>query len=152
MPRISIHHPAFGDILLREANRAIVSLDWASGADDAPTPLLRRAAAALAGYFAGDNLPDDLPLAPMGTDYQRRVWACLCAIPRGETRTYGAVAALAGGSARAVGGANRANPIPILIPCHRVCAAQGLGGYAGSDRAGWGLDMKRRLLQLEGAV
>ncbi|MCF3946316.1 methylated-DNA--[protein]-cysteine S-methyltransferase [Acidiphilium sp. AL] len=152
MPHISIHHPAFGDILLREAGGAIVSLDWESGADDAPTPLLRRAAEALQAYFRSGVLPADLPLAPAGTAYQRRVWACLRRIPRGEIRTYGAVASEAGGSARAVGGANRANPIPILIPCHRVCAANGLGGYAGSDRDGWGLDMKRRLLELEGAV
>ena len=152
MPHISIHHPSFGDILLREAEGAIVSLDWESGVDDAPTPLLRRAADALHGYFRSGILPDDLPLAPSGTDYQRRVWACLRTIPQGETRTYGAVASAVGGSARAVGGANRANPIPILIPCHRVCAANGLGGYAGSDQDGWGLRMKRRLLELEGAL
>ena len=152
MPHISIHHPVFGDLLLREADGAIVALDWERGADDAPTPLLRRAADALSAYFRSENLPDDLPLAPAGTAYQRRVWAYLRTIPRGETRTYGAVASAVGGSARAVGGANRANPIPILIPCHRVCAANGLGGYAGSAQDGWGLDMKRRLLELEGAL
>ncbi|EGO94805.1 methylated-DNA--[protein]-cysteine S-methyltransferase, partial [Acidiphilium sp. PM] len=97
-------------------------------------------------------LAEDLALAPAGTEYQRRVWAYLRTIPRGETRTYGEVARDVGGSARAVGGANRANPIPILIPCHRVRAADGLGGYCGSSEEGWGLAMKRRLLALEGAA
>lgn len=156
MPQISIHHPGFGDLCLRETAGAIVALDFrpdGRGAEqDEPTPLLRRAADGLHRYFETGDLPDDLPLAPAGTPYQQRVWACLRGIPRGEMRTYGEVARAAGGSPRAVGGANRANPIPILIPCHRVRAANGLGGYCGSDDSeGWGLAMKRRLLALEGA-
>lgn len=150
MPQISIHHPVFGDIRLCEAEGAIVSIDWAAPEPDDATPLLRRAAAALGDYFETGDLPRDFPLRPGGTVYQARIWAYLCTIPRGETRTYGQVAAAVGGSARSVGGANRANPIPLLIPCHRVCAAGGLGGYSGSDQEGWGLAMKRRLLALEG--
>lgn len=155
MPSISIHHPVFGEMRLRERAGAIVALDFGPGGTgfgpDDPTDLLERAAAALAVYLAGGELADDLPLAPEGTAYQRRVWDCLRRIPRGQTRTYGEVARAAGGSARSVGGANRANPIPILIPCHRVCAANGLGGYGGSSAEGWGLATKRRLLALEGA-
>lgn len=149
-----MRHPVFGGFILHERDGAIVSVDFGAGEDaaDAPTPLLKRAAAALERYFDGDALDETLPLAPAGTDYQRRVWDHLRAIPRGQTRTYAEVARAVGGSARSVGGANRANPIPILIPCHRVRAADGLGGYCGSSEEGWGLAMKRRLLTLEGAA
>ena len=87
----------------------------------------------------------DLPLAPMGTEYYRKVWAALCRIPAAATRTYGDIAREAGGSARSVGTANSRNPIPILIPCHRVVAGNGLGGYSGGD----GLPTKLYLLDLE---
>jgi methylated-DNA-[protein]-cysteine S-methyltransferase len=73
------------------------------------------------------------------------VWEALVAIPYGETRTYTQVAAVAGGVSRSVGGANSRNPIPIVIPCHRVLAATGLGGFSGGD----GVETKRRLLRLE---
>ncbi|HQT59923.1 MAG TPA: methylated-DNA--[protein]-cysteine S-methyltransferase [Acidiphilium sp.] len=155
MAQLSMRHPVFGGFILHERDGAIVSVDFDAGeaaAADAPTPLLKRAASALERYFDGDALDETLPLAPAGTDYQRRVWDHLRAIPRGQTRTYAEVARAVGGSARSVGGANRANPIPILIPCHRVRAADGLGGYCGSSEEGWGLAMKRRLLTLEGAA
>ena len=88
----------------------------------------------------------DLPLAPAGTAYQRRVWAALRAIPPGETRSYGEIAARRRRLARGRSAmANAANPIPILIPCHRVVAAGGLGGYSGGD----GPATKRALLDLE---
>jgi methylated-DNA-[protein]-cysteine S-methyltransferase len=86
-----------------------------------------------------------MPLSPTGTPYQKRVWAALADIPYGHTCSYGAIAARVGGSARAVGGANGANPIPIVIPCHRVVGSTGLGGYSGGD----GLETKRWLLALE---
>jgi methylated-DNA-[protein]-cysteine S-methyltransferase len=73
------------------------------------------------------------------------VWAALCRIPAGATRSYGEIAREAGGSARSVGTANSRNPIPILIPCHRVLAGNGIGGYSGGD----GLPTKRYLLDLE---
>ena len=85
----------------------------------------------LAAYFADPLFPFDLPLETSGTAYQRRVWEALRAIPSGARATYGALARAIGGSARAVGGACRANPIPIVVPCHRVVAASGLGGYLG---------------------
>lgn len=110
------------------------------------TPLLRAAREALLSYFAGERRDFDLPLAPAGTDFQRAVWEALRAIPYGQTRTYGEIAAAVGRpkAVRAVGQANHVNPLPIFIPCHRVVGKGGaLTGYAG------GLDLKRALLALE---
>lgn len=116
-------------------------------------PLGWRIAEQLREYFAGTRRGFDLPLAPRGTEFQRRVWNALRAIPFGETRSYGDVAeAIACRAPRAVGQANRHNPIPIVIPCHRVTASGGgIGGYAGQWAAGEGLDRKRWLLRHEGA-
>ena len=110
------------------------------------TPVLRRARCWLDDYFAGKN-PDvsALPLSPKGTAFQRAVWQELRKIPYGETESYGAVADRLGSSARAVGSAVGRNPLSIIIPCHRVLAADGgLTGYAG------GLENKKKLLRLEG--
>jgi methylated-DNA-[protein]-cysteine S-methyltransferase len=120
-------------------------VDWGWGRDQDATPLLRRARDQLHGYFDGDLSNFDLPLAPAGTAYQQRVWRALCAVPYGATCSYLDIAGVAGGSARSVGQANGRNPIPIIIPCHRVVAATHLGGYSGGD----GLDTKRWLLALE---
>jgi methylated-DNA-[protein]-cysteine S-methyltransferase len=144
LPQVSLHSP-IGDISVSEEAGAIVALDWGWGRDQDDTPLLRRAREQLHAYFDGELTTFDLPLAPAGTAYQRRVWQALCAIPFGETRTYGDVARVAGGSARSVGQANGRNPIPIIIPCHRVVARGDLGGYSGGD----GLATKRVLLDLE---
>ncbi len=144
MPQLSLHSP-LGDLTVSEEGGQIVALDWGWGRDQTETPLLCRARAALEAYFDGGEMRFTLPLAPAGTPYRRRVWQALCAIPPGETRTYGEIAGLVGGSARAVGGANAANPIPIFIPCHRVVASTGLGGYSGGE----GLATKRFLLALE---
>nr|WP_283949521.1 methylated-DNA--[protein]-cysteine S-methyltransferase [Limobrevibacterium gyesilva] len=138
-------HTPVGDITVSEEDGAIVALDWGWGRDQAETPLLLRARAQLNAYFDGELLEFDLPLAPAGTAYRRRVWDALCRIPPGQTRTYGDIARSAGGSPRSVGGANGCNPIPILIPCHRVVAGSGIGGYSGGD----GLPTKRYLLALE---
>ena len=144
MPQISLHTPV-GDITVSEEDGAIVAVDWGWGRDQAETPVLQRARDQLHDYFDGKRGRFDLPLAPVGTDYQRRVWAALCDIPVGATRTYIDIARVAGGSARSVGGANGRNPIPILIPCHRVVATNGPGGYSGGD----GLPTKHILLDLE---
>lgn len=104
----------------------------------------------LRDYLAGKRDDFDLPLAPAGTDFRRRVWEALRHIPRGETRTYGQVAKQVGSVARAVGQANRHNPIPIVIPCHRVLAGNGIGGYSGEWGDGKDVDRKRYLLRLEG--
>ncbi len=144
MPQLSLHSP-LGDLTVSEQDGAIVAIDWGWGRDQDPTPLLRDARAQLQAYFDRKRACFDLPLAPTGTAYRRRVWAALCDIPPGQTRTYADIARVAGGVARSVGQANGANPIPVLIPCHRVIASGGLGGYSGGD----GLDTKRFLLQLE---
>ncbi len=99
-------------------------------------------------YFAGRRRRFDLPLAPRGTDFQRRVWRALSDIPYGKTISYGELARLIGkpSASRAVGLANGANPLPIVVPCHRVIGADGsLTGFGG------GLPIKRKLLALEGA-
>jgi methylated-DNA-[protein]-cysteine S-methyltransferase len=101
----------------------------------------------LAEYFAGKRRSFDLELAPRGTPFEQEVWAALRTIPFGETRSYGEIAAALGrpGAARAVGRANGANPIPIVVPCHRVLGSDGsLTGFGG------GLATKERLLELEG--
>jgi methylated-DNA-[protein]-cysteine S-methyltransferase len=142
---LSLHTPV-GDFSLCEEDGHIVAADWGWGRDQSDTALLRRVRDRLDAYFDGEPVSfDDLPLAPAGTPYRRRVWDALRAIPAGETRSYADIARLAGGSPRSVGGANGANPIPILIPCHRVVAGNGLGGYSGGD----GVPTKRFLLSLE---
>ena len=118
----------------------------APAAREARTPVLRRAAAQLAEYFAGARRDFDVPLAPRGTGFQQRVWRELAKIPYGQTRSYGELARSLGRptASRAVGAANGRNPISILVPCHRVVAGTGaLTGYAG------GLAAKRWLLEHE---
>lgn len=129
-----------------------------AGIRDAPArddELGRRIAGQLAEYFAGERRAFDLPLAATGTPFQRRVWAALAAIPWGETRSYMKIAAEAGSPAasRAVGQANARNPLPIVVPCHRVLAADGgIGGYLGTGPEGSGVPIKRWLLRHEGAA
>jgi methylated-DNA-[protein]-cysteine S-methyltransferase len=148
MPQLSLHTPLGNPLTLAEEEGEIVAVDWGWGGDQRATALLCRVRDALHAYFDGVPLPTDLPLAPFGTLYQRKVWHALLTIPHGETRTYQQIAQLAGGSCRSVGQANGRNPIPILIPCHRVVASTGLGGYSGGD----GLQTKRQLLGLEQAT
>lgn len=98
-------------------------------------------------YFAGERKVFDLPLVPRGTEFQKEVWNHLLEIPAGETTTYAAIAKRLGrpGASRAVGRANATNPIPIIVPCHRVVGSNGtLTGYAG------GLEVKQGLLEIEG--
>lgn len=128
--RISVETPV-GWLAMVADGRAITALDWGR-APDRPSPLLNEAAAQLRAYFAGTLRRFDLPLAPAGSDHELRLWAELCRIPYGETLTYGALADRIGSVARAVGGGCGANPIAVVIPCHRVTAAGGgLGGYSG---------------------
>jgi methylated-DNA-[protein]-cysteine S-methyltransferase len=144
MPTLSLHSPV-GDLTIAAEGGHIVALEWGWGRDQQTTPLLKRTKAALEAYFDGAPLPEDLPLLPGGSAYRQKVWAALRDIPAGQTRTYQQIAAIAGGSARSVGGANAANPIPILIPCHRVVASAGIGGYSGGE----GLATKTALLAIE---
>jgi methylated-DNA-[protein]-cysteine S-methyltransferase len=110
--------------------------------------LADQACEALENWLAGGNWPHFTALAPEGTDFQRRVWDALLRIPPGQTRTYGELAKELDSSPRAVGGACRSNPIPLLIPCHRVVAANGDGGFAGHTRGRW-MDIKRWLINHE---
>lgn len=113
------------------------------------TPLLKEAKKQLDAYFAGKLKEFTLPLSPIGTEFQLKVWQALCTIPYGETHTYGQLAGKIGNvnASRAVGMANGRNPLPVFIPCHRVVGAGGkLTGYTG------GLDIKEKLLQLEKGI
>jgi methylated-DNA-[protein]-cysteine S-methyltransferase len=147
LPQLSLHTP-LGALTISEDDGMIVALDWGWGRDQGETPLLLRASDQMQEYFDGERTNFDLPLAPYGTPYRQRVWAALQNIPYGETRTYRDIAAMAGGAARSVGQANGENPLPILIPCHRVVASQGLGGYSGGD----GIETKRFLLEHEARI
>lgn len=111
-------------------------------------PIVDAAAQQLAEYFAGERMAFDVPLAPQGTEFQMTVWKALGDVPFGTTATYGEIARAIGQltATRAVGAANGRNPIPIIIPCHRVIGASGeLTGYSG----GGGIETKRRLLDHE---
>lgn len=114
--------------------------------DDAP--VLRDAIAQLLAYFAGELTQFNVPMRPKASNFQRQFNAALCAIPYGETRTYGDLSKDLGVSAQAIGQACGANTIPVIIPCHRVLAANGLGGYSGMG----GVETKVALLRLEGAA
>ncbi|MGD8842988.1 MAG: methylated-DNA--[protein]-cysteine S-methyltransferase [Gammaproteobacteria bacterium] len=109
----------------------------------------RRVVAALEDYFVSAHSLPSIEVAARGTDFQQRVWRALRAIPPGQVVTYGALARRLRSSARAVGNACRHNPVPIVVPCHRVVAAAGPGGFAG-DRDGRLVDIKLRLLAHEG--
>lgn len=112
-----------------------------------PEPVLLEARRQLDAYFDGKLKTFDLPLAPAGTEKQKAIWQALRAIPYGETATYGDLARRAGSGPRAVGMACGANPLPLVVPCHRVLGAGGtLGGYSFAD----GVETKKQLLTLEG--
>jgi methylated-DNA-[protein]-cysteine S-methyltransferase len=106
---------------------------------------------AIEAYLQDARSVFDVDIALSGTPFQQRVWQALRAIPAGETLTYGQLAARIGSGARAVGNACRANPCPLVVPCHRVVGAAGAGGYAG-ERSGRKLQIKRWLLQHEGGL
>ncbi len=145
----------FGTIELTEENGALTRVSLRSGESPeleaipcrkAPTALLEEAEQQLNEYFCHLRTEFDLPIAPKGTPFQQAVWDQLDQIPYGETRTYGEIAAALGkpGAARAVGAACRANPLWIILPCHRVLGAKGqLTGYA------YGTEVKQALLELE---
>ncbi len=147
MPSLSIPSP-IGQLTIDEMADAIVAIRWADAPAGNGSALLAEAARQLAAYFGGRLSHFDLPLAPAGSPFEGRVWSAMQAIPYGETRCYGDLAEAIGSAPRAVGRACGKNPIPIVIPCHRVLAKGGLGGYSGEG----GLLTKQRLLALEGAL
>lgn len=146
MPALTIDSP-IGPLTLSEQDGAITRLTWDSGHND-HTPLLDMAARQLAAYFDGDPVAFDLPLAPNATPSQMRFLDALRAIPYGETRTYGDMARDLDIAPQAAGQACGANPIAILIPCHRVTGTRNLGGFS----APGGIETKVALLRLEGAA
>ena len=149
MQTLNVPSPV-GPLTLVEQDGALVRLGWGDVPDDfpnsTPTPLLMETARQLAAYFAGKLTEFDIPLSPPGTEYQKRVWWAMNEIPYGETWTYGELGKRADTVPRAVGGACGANPIPVILPCHRVLAANGKsGGYSGKG----GLMTKTALLDIE---
>ena len=144
LPQLSLHSP-LGPLTVSQEEDGLVALDWGWGCMQQETELLCRARAQLHAYFDGSLTAFDLPLAPLGTIFRLKVWDALRAIPFGATRTYGEIACAVGGGPRAVGQANRNNPLPILIPCHRVVARDGIGGFTAEG----GMHSKRFLLDHE---
>jgi methylated-DNA-[protein]-cysteine S-methyltransferase len=142
----------FGALGVRTEGGAIAEIRFlppGSRALEPKTVLAERACAQLCAWLADPAAGFDLPLAPAGTAFQRRVWRAIAAIPTGGTLTYGEIARRLGSSARAVGQACGRNPYPVVVPCHRVVAADGgLGGFAGAG-GGWLLEAKRWLLAHE---
>ncbi|MGE0725942.1 MAG: methylated-DNA--[protein]-cysteine S-methyltransferase [Alphaproteobacteria bacterium] len=147
MPRRTIDTPT-GPFTIVETDGVITQAGWRHAQGDDRTPLLDAAAVQLAEYFAKARKTFDLPVAPTGSEFEQAVWREMQAIPYGETRTYADLARATGGVARAVGQACGSNPIPIVIPCHRVTGTHNTGGFSGGD----GRMTKRKLLGLEGAM
>jgi methylated-DNA-[protein]-cysteine S-methyltransferase len=144
--RITIKSP-IGPLTIIELDGKIAALDYGRAGRDLPTPLLRAAVEQLDAYFYSGLKAFDLPLAPAGTAFQQSVWAEMRRIPYGRTCSYADMARELDSGPRAIGGACARNPIPIIIPCHRVLASgHRIGGYGSPG----GLDTKRFLLQLEG--
>ncbi len=137
----------FGPLVLVEETGAIVAVRWGRARREAQSALLDDAARQLHAYDVGELKRFDLPLQVPGSDFQRAVCAEMSAIPFGETTTYGAIAKVLSAPAQAVGQACGANPIPIIIPCHRVMGAKGLTGFSGRG----GVETKVALLKHEGA-
>ncbi len=136
-----------GRLGLVEEDGRITRLLWRAESEGAFTEPLKEGLQQLTDYFTGKRTTFDLPLAPAGTAFQQQVYAAMLAIPLGETRTYGEIARELDVAPQPVGQACGANPIPVIIPCHRVVGSHGLGGFSGLD----GVEMKIKLLRLEGA-
>jgi methylated-DNA-[protein]-cysteine S-methyltransferase len=147
MPSLSVASPV-GRLTIDEADDAVVAIRWGETPGGNGSPLLNEAARQLAAYFDGKLTRFDLPLKPQGSAHERSVWDAMQRIPYGEIRCYGDLARDVASAPRAVGRACGRNPIPIVIPCHRVLGKAGLGGYSGEG----GLATKQRLLALEGAL
>ena len=157
MPAYTAVYPApFAMLGIMAEHERLVRLDFLSRetAQNIPRdPFVREVIKQLRAYFKDSRFRFDLETKAQGTDFQRRVWRVLQSIPTGKVLSYGEVAKSVGAdkAARAVGGACRRNPVSIVVPCHRVVAANGLGGFSGRTR-GQALDRKRWLLRHENAA
>ncbi|SPJ28193.1 methylated-DNA--[protein]-cysteine S-methyltransferase [Falsiruegeria mediterranea] len=147
MPMIAVD-TQFGRLGIVEEDGAITKLDWDGEDQGEITPLLTEAAKQMAAYDSGQLETFDLPLRVEGSQMQRDVCDAMLAIPFGYTRTYGELAKDLGYSAQSVGQGCGGNPIPVIIPCHRVMGARGLTGFSGKG----GVEMKVALLRHEGAA
>ncbi|MBB4304043.1 methylated-DNA-[protein]-cysteine S-methyltransferase [Rhodobium orientis] len=136
-----------GRLGVAEEGGRITRLIWDAEAQGERTAVLEESLRQLADYFDGTRTAFDLPLAPAGSAFQQQIYSAMRAIPFGETRSYGDIARDLGVPAQPVGQACGANPIPVIIPCHRVVGTHGLGGFSGAG----GVETKIRLLKLEGA-
>lgn len=142
-----------GRLAIEADQDALTGLRWASDGEQARdqgmNPVLEEATRQLERYFARKLKRFELPLAARGTDFQKSVWKMMSEIPYGETATYGGMAMALSSGPRAIGMACGRNPLPIIVPCHRVL---GSGGKEGGFSGGQGLPTKRKLLALEGVV
>lgn len=137
-----------GPVSVWEENDAVVKVGWSPVTAGEGSSTLDKALEEIEQYFASELQEFTVSLSLQGTDFQKSFLQALVDIPFGETRTYGDISKQLGVSAQAIGQACGANPVPILIPCHRVLGADGLGGYSGEG----GIETKVRLLKHEGAA
>ncbi|MBI1775628.1 MAG: methylated-DNA--[protein]-cysteine S-methyltransferase [Proteobacteria bacterium] len=144
MPQLTFPSPV-GWLSVTEEAGVIVRVAWRRGGEADLTPLLIEARRQIEAYLAGELASFDLPHRAEGSRFEQLVWQEMLKIPCGKTRTYGDIALATGAPARAVGQACGRNPIPLIIPCHRVLGADGLGGFSGGE----GRPTKRWLLTLE---
>ena len=143
-----------GDISVYIRNEKVVQVDYASrtrATSKKLSPCAARIKKQIQSYFQSAAHKFDLPLETDGTDFQKRVWRLLRTIPTGKTLTYGEIAKRLHTSPRAVGNACRTNPVPLIVPCHRVVAKEGIGGFGGKTE-GANISRKRWLLNHEGAI
>jgi len=151
MPYVYYKTPWCG-LKITQQDGSLCKIDFVSRITDEQTTqdnALKLVIAQLCQYQADAEFVFTLPLNLQGTDFQRRVWGALQQIPAGQVKTYGELATELTSSPRAVGNACRHNPLPLVVPCHRVVSAQGIGGFAG-QRAGQKISIKERLLYHEG--
>lgn len=145
MPTASLATPV-GGLAVTEENGQITRVFWTDKTHTGTSPVLERALAQIGAYFNGDLTEFDLPLAPLDDPFRAKVRAAMLAIPHGETRSYGEIAKDLGTYGQPVGAACASNPIPVIVPCHRVLSAEGLGGFSGGE----GIETKIALLRHEG--
>ena len=143
---IGVAETRFGRWGVEVSETHVIALHWQGAASGGSSQLLTEAVAQLEAYSAGTLTAFDLPLAAKGSTFQKQVYDAMLAIPYGETLTYGEIAKALGSPAQPVGQACGANPIPIIIPCHRVLSKTGIGGFSGAG----GVEGKIKLLKHEG--
>ena len=146
--RSAIETPV-GRIVLSERDQALIKVSWSDAEAADITPLLDEAARQLESYFAGNLQRFDLPIDYTDCSaFQKQACEAMCAIPYGETLTYGALAEIMGSAAQPVGNACGGNPLPIIVPCHRVLGSKDIGGFSGEG----GVETKIALLRMENAI